>query len=69
MGLVTALEQHSIRVDRTPADLAGLARQAAWDIDEGVATDDTDRVIAGLRRLIGVGGLAKATADRLEAGQ
>jgi hypothetical protein len=71
-GGVTVVEQHSVHADRHvrhPSYIADLARQAASDIDEGQASGDADRVIAGCRRLIAVGGLAKAVADTLEAGQ
>ena len=68
---MTVTEQHSVRVDRPsirqPRDLAGLARAAALDIELGGESDDTARVIAGLRRLIPLGQLAKPLADLLEA--
>jgi hypothetical protein len=69
---VTAVEQHSVHADRhtrQPIDIANLARQAAWDVDEGLEREQPDRVIAGLRRLIGIGGMAKALADQIEAGR
>ena len=62
---------HSVRVDRVrdhtrplvqPWDIARLAREAADDIDNG-------HEIEGCRRLVAVGGLAKACADILEAGR
>ena len=65
-------EQHSVRADRQvrqPMDIANLARQAAWDVDEGLEREQPERVIAGLRRLVAVGGLAKALADQMEAAQ
>jgi hypothetical protein len=68
---VTALEQHSVHADRAvrpAADIAGLARQAAWDIDEGLAANDNERIIAGCRRLIAIGGLAQLHANHLEKG-
>jgi hypothetical protein len=67
---VTAVEQHSVRADRQvrqPMDIANLARQAAWDVDEGLDRDERERVIGGLKRLIAIGGLAKALADQMEA--
>jgi len=66
---VTAVEQHSVHADRhtrQPIDIANLARQAAWDIDEGLERDQPERVIAGLRRLVAIGGLAQALANRME---
>jgi len=69
---VTVVEQHSVRADRhtrQPIDIANLARQAAWDVDEGLERDQPERVIGGLRRLVAIGGLAKAAADALEAGR
>ena len=48
------------------ADIANLARQAAWDVDEGLERDQPERVIAGLRRLVAIGGLAQALANRME---
>ena len=45
-----------------PADIARLARGAATDIDRGFPVE-------GLRRLVAIGGLAKAAADALEAGR
>lgn len=62
---VPAVEQHSVRADRLPrppADIAGLAREAATEIARG-------HEIEGLRRLVAIGGLAKAAADTLEAGR
>ena len=69
---MTVVEQHSVRADRhtrQPIDIANLARQAAWDVDEGLERDQPERVIGGLRRLVAIGGLAKAAADALEAGR
>ena len=69
---MTAVEQHSVHADRhtrQPIDIANLARQAAWDIDEGLERDQPERVIGGLRRLVAIGGLAKSSADILEAGR
>lgn len=71
---MTAVEQHSVRVDHVerikdytqsitqPAYIARLAREAATDIDRG-------HLIEGLRRLVAIGGLAKAAADIIEAGR
>lgn len=62
---MTVLEQHSIRVERPQleaADLARLAREAATEIDRGHPVD-------GLRRLVAIGGLAKAMADRIAVGR
>ena len=64
---MTVVEQHSVHVDRVqsirePWDLARLAREAATDIDRGHPVD-------GLRRLVAIGGLAKSSADILEAAQ
>ena len=67
---MTVAEQYSVDADqrvRQPIDIANLARQATWDIDEGQEREQPDRVVAGLRRLVAVGGLAKAAADALEA--
>jgi len=66
---VTVVEQHSVHADRQvrqPMDIANLARQAAWDVDEGLEREQPDRVVAGLRRLVAVGGLAQALANRME---
>ena len=56
---------HSVHADRIQTlrdhtDLARLAREAAADIDRG-------HPVEGLRRLVAIGGLAKACADRMEA--
>jgi len=67
-----SVEQHSVHADRhtrQPIDIANLARQAAWDVDEGLEREQPERVIAGLRRLVAIGGLAKALADQMEAAQ
>lgn len=72
MTVPVAAEQHSVHVDRRvrqPMDIANLARQAAWDVDEGEERQQPERVIAGLRRLVAIGGLAKAAADIIEAGR
>ena len=66
---MTVVEQHSVHADRVvrqPIDIANLARQAAWDVDEGLERDQPERVIGGLKRLIAIGGLAKALADQME---
>jgi len=67
--LTGQLEQHSVRAERQvrqPIDIANLARQAAWDVDEGLERDQPERVIGGLKRLIAIGGLAKTLADQME---
>lgn len=67
---MTVVEQHSVHADRAvrqPTDIANLARQAAWDVDEGLDRDQPERVVGGLKRLIAIGGLAKALADQMEA--
>ena len=66
---MTVVEQHSVRADRhtrQPIEIANLARQAAWEIDEGLEREQPDRVVAGLRRLVAIGGLAQALANRME---
>ena len=66
---MTVVEQHSVHADRhtrQPIDIANLARQAAWDVDEGLERDQPERVIAGLRRLVAIGGLAQVLANRME---
>lgn len=77
---VHALElQHSVRVEplvadrireygavRTPTDLARLVASAEAELLQADHVGDTVGVISSLRRLVAIGGLAKAAADRLE---
>lgn len=77
--LVEDYTGHSTHVDRIrayadglpvqPFEIAGIAAKAVAELIAAVATNDVDGIIAADRRLVAVGGLAKANADRLEAGR
>lgn len=80
--MTTALQAvpgHSVRVDhvrdytdravRGPVDIARLVASAEAELLDADHRSDTVHVISALRRLVGIAGLAKATADRLEAGR
>jgi hypothetical protein len=75
---VTVTDQHSVRVDRVrdhtrplmqPAEIARVAREASVEIVAGLSTSNRTLIVSGCRRLVAVGGLAKAAADILEAAQ